>query len=259
MSGKQVCRNIYFFVSVMAVVWLMCASVTFGQGTAFTYQGKLNDSGNLANGSYDLQFKLFDTATVGTGTQQGTTVTVPNVTVTNGIFTVQLDFGVCASCFDSSARFLEIAVKPTSGSTFTTLSPRQPITSTPYAINAAQLGGLAASGFLQNSTTQQVGSNFNISGDGTAGGTLSANFVNATTRFNLNGQSVLSAAGSQNLFAGISAGTNNTGTNNAFFGSSAGTANTSGNDNAFFGAHSGQANTTGTRNAFFGHNAGVLT
>ena len=65
MFGKQVGRNIYFFVSVMAVVWLMCASVTFGQGTAFTYQGKLNDSGNLANGSYDLQLKLFDTATVG--------------------------------------------------------------------------------------------------------------------------------------------------------------------------------------------------
>ena len=28
------------------------------QGTAFTYQGRLNSSGTLANGSYDLQFTL---------------------------------------------------------------------------------------------------------------------------------------------------------------------------------------------------------
>ena len=51
------------------------------QTTAFTYQGKLIDGGNLANGSYDLQFKLFDTLTIGTGTQRGTTQIVTNVAV----------------------------------------------------------------------------------------------------------------------------------------------------------------------------------
>ena len=88
------------------------------QTSAFTYQGKLADSGNLASGQYDLQFKLFDTVTLGTGAQQGGTVTVTSVTVTAGVFTVQLDFGPCPGCFDGSARFLEIAVKQTSGSTF---------------------------------------------------------------------------------------------------------------------------------------------
>ena len=236
---------------------LVLVSTAAAQTTAFTYQGKLTDSGNLANGNYDLQFKLFDTATVGTGTQQGSTVAVSNVTISNGIFTVQLDFGACPTCFNGAARFLEIAIQPTSGGSFTTLTPRQPITSTPYALNAAQLGGLAANGFLQNSTSQQTSSNFNISGDGTAGGTLSANFLNATTRYNLNGQTVLSALGSQNLFVGINAGTNNTGSNNAFFGSQAGQANTSGSQNAFFGSLAGQANTGGQRNAFFGRNAGT--
>src|SRR5262249_10089696 len=117
-----------FFLSL----WVSASAVA--QGTAFTYQGKLTDSGNLANGQYDLQFKLFDTATVGTGTQQGSTVAVSNVTVTNGIFTVSLDFGVCAACFNGAARFLEIAVRPTGGGSFITLTPRQPITSTPYAL-----------------------------------------------------------------------------------------------------------------------------
>src|SRR5215813_5031396 len=133
-------------VAPVALIVVFAANTVWAQTTEFTYQGKLTDSGNLANGSYDFQFKLFDTVTVGTGTQQGSTVTVSNVTVTAGIFTVSLDFGVCASCFNGSARFLEIAVKPTSGGTFTTLSPRQPITSTPYAIksqNAAIADGLS--------------------------------------------------------------------------------------------------------------------
>lgn len=53
---------------------LVVSTTAFGQGTAFTYQGRLTDSGNVANGTYDMQFKLFDTATVGTGTPQGSTL-----------------------------------------------------------------------------------------------------------------------------------------------------------------------------------------
>ena len=52
-------------------------------------------------------------------------LTLTNISVTAGLFTVPLDLGVCASCFNRQARFLEIARKPTSGSTFTTLGPRQ--------------------------------------------------------------------------------------------------------------------------------------
>src|SRR5262249_12800445 len=114
-------------LSLLALTFLHLPLAALAQGTAFTYQGKLTDSGNLANGNYDLQFKLFDTVTVGTGTQQGSTVTVSNVPVTSGTFIVQLDFG--AGVFGGALRFLEIAVKQTSGSTFTTLGPRQPLTS----------------------------------------------------------------------------------------------------------------------------------
>src|SRR5215813_5518921 len=87
---------------------LLWSATAVAQSTAFTYQGKLTDMGNLANGQYDLQFKLFDA--LAAGTQQGTAQTLSNVTVTNGIFSVTLDFGVCASCFNGAARFLEIAV-----------------------------------------------------------------------------------------------------------------------------------------------------
>src|SRR5262245_36871348 len=232
------------------------------QSTAFTYQGKLTDSGNLANGQYDLQFKLFDA--LAAGAQLGTTQTLSNITVSNGSFSVPLDFGACPTCFDGSARFLETAVRPNGGGSFTTLTPRQPVTSTPYAINAAQLGGLAASGFLQNSTSQQASSNFNISGDGTAGGTLSAAIVNTNSYYSIAGLRVFAANGpfdngaaiftASNTFAGDGAGVSTmpsstlidpTGKFNAFFGAGAGKANTTGNNNAFFGAQAGQANTTG--------------
>ena len=73
----------------LAILCGLCfAGASVAQSTSFTYQGKLSDTGSLANASYDFQVKLFDTPTVGTGIQQGGTVTVPAVQVTNGIFTV---------------------------------------------------------------------------------------------------------------------------------------------------------------------------
>ena len=141
------------FIAVL--VLLSMTSAAYGQGTAFTYQGRLTDGGNPANGNFDMQFKLFDTATVGTGTQQGLTITSPIVQVTDAVFNVQLDFG--GGVFDGSARFLEIGIRPAgSANPYTVLAPRQPMTSTPYTIrsisaaaadtatSANQLGGLTA-------------------------------------------------------------------------------------------------------------------
>ena len=79
-----------------------------------------------ASGTYDLGFALFDAETG--GNLIGTAVTRSNISVTNGIFTVQLDFG--ANAFATGAnRFLQIAVKKTSETDFTNLTPRQQLTS----------------------------------------------------------------------------------------------------------------------------------
>lgn len=263
------------------------------QTTAFTYQGKLTDNGIAANGAFDLEFKLFDALTA--GTQQGALLTREDVSVANGIFTVTLDFGACPACFNGAARFLEISVRPgASTGAFTLLTPRQPIQATPYAIRsllagtAAQANSLAgcvacvtsdqigsvngsavtgaipvasvpasSGNYVQNTTSLQASSNFNISGNGTAGGTLSGNIVSATTQYNLNGFRVLANPGSSNLFVGAGTGiANMTGFSNAFFGSGAGNLNSSGNNNAFFGASAGLSNLTGFNNAFFGSSAG---
>lgn len=110
-------------------------------GTSFTYQGRLTDAGAPANGAYDLRFILYDAETG--GAQVGSvTATKDDVVVTNGLFSVELDFG--STAFNGDARWIEIAVRPgTSTSTHTVLSPRQPVGSTPYSLYAKAAGSLA--------------------------------------------------------------------------------------------------------------------
>ena len=111
-------------------------SSTTPRCATITYQGRLTDANAAANGQYDLQFKAFDALTGGTA--QSGNVTVENAQVTNGIFTVQLNFGL-AFTNNYNARFLEIGVRPgsaTGNDPFTLLTPRQPLTQVPFAINA---------------------------------------------------------------------------------------------------------------------------
>ncbi|MFZ0793323.1 MAG: tail fiber domain-containing protein, partial [Candidatus Korobacteraceae bacterium] len=123
---------------------------------------------------------------------------------------------------------------------------------------AGLLGVLPAAGspnYIQNGTAPQLGTNFNISGNGTLGGALSATFVNAATNYNISGSTVLSIA-SGGLYLGIGAGTNTTGIENTFSGNNAGNSNTTGAANAFFGDSAGFSNVGGSYNAFYGHKTG---
>lgn len=108
-------------------------------GTALTYQGKLTDGSPPANGNYDLRFVLYD-ADAG-GNQVGSILTNAAVLVSDGLFTVPLDFG--GGVFTGDARWLEIGVRTNGGGNFTTLSPRQPFTPAPYALYAPNAGTAA--------------------------------------------------------------------------------------------------------------------
>ncbi len=297
-------------LSIVVVIIAAFAAATFSQTTEFTYQGSLKDGSAPANGNYDFEFRLYDAASG--GTQTGTLATRSGVAVADGIFTVKLDFGVV---FDGADRFLEIRLRNAGGSGYTVLDPRQKLGSSPYAVkslnaatatnattattatNATQLGGVAANqyvvttdprmtdarlptggsaNYIQNTTSPQAVSNFNVSGNGTAGGTLSGNVLNAVTQLNINGLRTFTVNGpfnasnlvlaASNTFAGEGAGLNTTpdpvignlnGKLNSFFGSGAGQANTTGRFNAFFGSRAGKVNTTGGENAFFGDAAGL--
>jgi hypothetical protein len=124
-------RNCVAYLLLLA--GLLCAGAGFAQTTAFTYQGRLTDNGAPASGNYDLRFTTYDA--LAAGNLVAGPLTNQLVMVTNGLFTVSLDFG---NSFDGSDRWLEIGVRPGGSNTvpFTALIPRQAITPTPYALLA---------------------------------------------------------------------------------------------------------------------------
>ncbi|MFH1747892.1 MAG: hypothetical protein ABIG44_12730 [Planctomycetota bacterium] len=130
-------------------------------GTGFMYQGQLRESGFPANGDYDFVFRLFDAAT--DGVQVDSDFPVENWPVSDGLFTVQVDFG--DSAFNSDARWLEVAVRPwDSNDPHTVLSPRQPITAAPVALYA--LDGPGATGFWEADGDTIVNTNSGFVGVG---------------------------------------------------------------------------------------------
>jgi len=252
-----------------------------GGQTSFTYQGKLVESGANVSTPRDLKFKLFDDES---NTQIGSDVIFPNQSIRDGIFNVILDFG--SAVFTGAPRSLEISVSQPGANAYTPLSPRQPITSTPYAVrslnalnaatasNTQQLGGVPANqyvgtsdprmsdsrdptagsaNYVQNqNTSPQALANFSIDGTG------SANVLNAATQFNLGGTRFLGNGGkTESTFVGLGAGSSITlGGYNTFLGNNAGNLTTEGHENVFVGFEAGKNTTTGNWNSFVGSWAG---
>jgi len=111
-------------------------------GTAFTYQGHLKEGGQPVNNTADFQFTLWDAESA--GNPIGAMSPVDNVTVADGLFTVEInannEFG--GDAFNGEERWLEIAVRsPAGGGQFSTLTPRQPITAAPYALKVPGVDG----------------------------------------------------------------------------------------------------------------------
>jgi hypothetical protein len=140
--------------ALILTVTLFTAALTSAEpvGTAFTYQGKLIDAGEPADGFYDLQFALFDDAIA--GNQQGGTITKEDIDTIDGFFTVQLDFG--SDVFTGDARWLQVAVRPglsTDPNDFVALSPLQELTAAPYAASAYEVTGRVRTLGIYEATT----------------------------------------------------------------------------------------------------------
>ncbi|MEZ6317502.1 MAG: hypothetical protein R3B49_01930 [Phycisphaerales bacterium] len=100
----------------------------------FTYQGQLEDTGELANGSYDFRFQLFDAASG--GTPVGSQIFRTNQAVADGLFNLTVNFGGIGLIFDGQRRWLEVAVRPAGVGSYAVMGPRQEMTTTPYAAYA---------------------------------------------------------------------------------------------------------------------------
>src|SRR5207302_5197167 len=96
------------YLAMFATALVAISSSATAAGTAFTYQGRLQDAGAPASGQYDLRFELFSSEIGGVGS--AVAVTNSAVAVSNGLFTSTLDFGM--SVFSGAPAWLEIAVRP---------------------------------------------------------------------------------------------------------------------------------------------------
>lgn len=186
-------------ISLILMIGLAFSPSIYSQTTSISYQGSLEDEGSPANGNYNFKFRLYDSGTL--GNQLGNELTRTNITVTDGIFTItNLDFG---ANFIGTTIWLEIDVRQGVLGEYTTLSPRQRVSSSPTSLrslisgNAEQLGGISPNlyvrtndpnfvrtddprltdarsptsgspSYIQNRTSEQSSSNFRISGTGRA-------------------------------------------------------------------------------------------
>ena len=169
--------NQLLFAGIFLSALFPSLSTVRAQSTAFTYQGRLNDASGAATGLYDFRFTIYDAVT--NGAAVGGPLTNAVTAVSNGLFTVTLDFG--AGLFTGANRWLEISVR-TNGNVnpHTPLAPRQPVTATPYAITAGNvLAGGLPSGTYGHAVTFNNGAN-SFSGSYTGNGGALTN-VSAST------------------------------------------------------------------------------
>ena len=133
----------YRLISAMALTGLMSAAAV-GQPTSFTYQGQLKEQGLPLNGPVDMRFTLYDSESAVTpmaGPIACDGLTFAPVEVTNGLFTVELDFG--SDAFQQGGEWLQVAVRaphdPTDTGAYTALTPWQHLTAAPFALSVPGL------------------------------------------------------------------------------------------------------------------------
>jgi hypothetical protein len=180
------------------IVILTCVHQASAQGTAFNYQGLLSANGAPANGIFDLTFTLYDSTNIPGNVIAGP-VTNAGTVVSNGAFTVMLNFG--GGVFTGSYCWMDISVSPAGSNTFTELSPRQPLASVPYAVfatTASNLSGAVPAGQLTGSVSNgQLANSFITvnAGPGLAGGGVAA-LGSSTT---LSNTGILSVSGNPDI------------------------------------------------------------
>ncbi|HSX07382.1 MAG TPA: hypothetical protein VLG11_00645 [Candidatus Saccharimonadales bacterium] len=160
------------------------AYATAGINSQISFQGKVvkSDGTNIADGTYNVEFKIYQD---GTGTGGGTLKwtedrlvgSTGGVSLTSGTFQVNLGSVTALSGvdFNQNTLWLSIQVGNASTCTITTsfqtncggdgeMSPYIRMTATPYALNAGLLGGLAVTSLVQLSPGSQQTGAINVQG-----------------------------------------------------------------------------------------------
>jgi len=238
------------------------ASAATGTEQEMSFEGKIVTSAglNLPDGNYNMEFQIYTGCTNNTGsgctsawTEDDTVHASAAVTFTSGTFQVNLGATnpLPTNIWNTYPLYLSMNIGNTSNSGLTScagttnfdtncggdgaMSPYILLTSAPYSINSGELGGIAASGFIQTAPTasQTVQATANATGlivEQNTGGTYSSdvfdvqgtggasdNFLQVTSSAANTGNVNIAGLGSSST-VGIQTGTGGTisiGTTNA--------------------------------------------
>ena len=168
--------SIRMVVSLLGLLAMVAALPVTGHGTVpgqVNYQGYLTDiEGKPLNGAYGMVFSIYNVSTGGAELWWED----QNVSVTDGIYNVQLGAvnPLDLKFFSENAVYLEVNIFNSDTKEWETLSPRQQLTSTPYAFlaeNAQMLGGKSSAAYSPAEHAH--------SGDDITSGTIGAAHIDA--------------------------------------------------------------------------------
>lgn len=147
--------------------------------TKMNFQGRITNSAGsiLANGTYNMRFRIFNAATAGTQqwSENRLVSAGQGVTVTNGQFSVQLGdvTSLPASVFTSNSLYFEVELPTPASATGSSpvwtegaMTPRNQLATSAYAFNSETLDGLDSAAF------GQLDQNNTFTGNNTFSGTL---------------------------------------------------------------------------------------
>lgn len=116
--------------------------------SAMTYQGRLDQSGLPVNGVYDFQVRVYNAATA--GSQSAPSACIWDVTVVNGLFTLNFDPG---TIFGSGSRWLEIRVRANGTNDCNAMNTVTPLTRQQLTASPLSTYSISTRGFTVNSAT----------------------------------------------------------------------------------------------------------
>ena len=122
-------KTAVLLITGLALLSLLTLAQAANLGTSLTYQGSLNGAAGPVSGLYDFTFQFY--AYPAGGVANNPAITNTSVIVSNGLFTALVDFGGRPTSHNDS--WLELAVRTNGAGAFETLTPRQPLTTTPFA------------------------------------------------------------------------------------------------------------------------------
>ena len=182
-TRQKLIKTVYVLAisALLAVLFSVSAFAVTSVPTRMNFQGKITDGSGaiLPNGTYNMRFRLFDAPRGGTQqwSESRLVSATQGVTVTNGVFSVQLGeiTSLPASVFNQTNLYFEVelptpATATTSSPAWTegAMSPRNKLATSAYAYNAEALDGLDSAQFARTDANNSLTGTQTVNNSSTA-------------------------------------------------------------------------------------------